>query len=159
MQRRRVTVELPHTLLATMLAETFQRYPAETGGLLLGHQSQNLLVIDEAIGPGPHAQHTTFSFDPDQPWQEREVARLWNEHGGQIDYLGDWHTHPRGRANLSRDDISCLKLIQRADAARAPHPLMLVLAIDQHAQIRPCAWLFARQRPHPVRILITPPLD
>lgn len=138
-----------------MLYEAFERIPMETGGILLGRrQSSSLAVIHEAIGPGPGALHARTAFDPDQVWQEEQVADAWQRHDGRIDYLGDWHTHPRGRASLSQEDKSCMKLIRDSDEARAPQPLMLVLAVNDQGRLRARAWLLDGDRLHRARIVV-----
>jgi len=138
-----------------MLYEAFEHIPMETGGVLLGRRANSsLFVIDDAIGPGPDAQHTVNSFDPDQAWQEEQVADAWKHHGGRLEYLGDWHTHPGGRAALSRDDKSCMRLIRDSEDARAPRPLMLVFAINERGRVRGRAWVLDGDRLQRAQILV-----
>jgi integrative and conjugative element protein (TIGR02256 family) len=113
-----------------MITEADARFPDETGGVLVGYwASENeALVIMHAVGPGREAQHSRMRFLPDPQFHEKEVARIYEASGRRHTYLGDWHTHPKGTVTLSRLDSRTLGRIARARQARAPRPLMLILA-------------------------------
>jgi integrative and conjugative element protein (TIGR02256 family) len=105
-------------------------FPSETGGVLLGYaDSADMdLLVEQAVGPGPGAEHRRRSFVPDHAYHELEVARYYEESGRRWSYLGDWHSHPMGPCDLSEADHRTLGRIARAAAARAPRPIMLLLA-------------------------------
>jgi integrative and conjugative element protein (TIGR02256 family) len=105
------------------------KYPSnETGGLLLGWTADEQVVIDRVIGPGPDALHRPRSFLPDQRWHEEQLAAAYGASGGRLVYLGDWHTHPGGPTTLSMLDKRTLCSIATSPEARAPAPIMAVLA-------------------------------
>jgi integrative and conjugative element protein (TIGR02256 family) len=114
--------------------------PAETGGVLLGYwvEEGGEPVVTHAIGPGPEAVHERTRFIPDDEYQYAEIARLYRESGRRLSYLGDWHTHPGGAAYLSRNDRATLRRIASYAAARAPRPVMLILAPGPNWE--PSAW-------------------
>jgi integrative and conjugative element protein (TIGR02256 family) len=118
------------TVLQTMVDEARRRAPNETGGVLLGYWADagTQVVITDAVGPGPKAVHKRASFEPDHAFQEAEIGRLYRRSGRRLSYLGDWHTHPRGGLGLSRKDRRTLGLIASDPAARAPTPLIAILA-------------------------------
>lgn len=104
-------------LVAELLKMAEKALPWETGGLLLGYRvSDSEVVVNQIIGPGPRAVHRLDSFNPDAAWQAGEIAERYADAGRNLDYLGDWHTHPQGSANLSRRDRKTLRLIAN-DAA------------------------------------------
>jgi integrative and conjugative element protein (TIGR02256 family) len=112
-----------------LLSQAKQYLPNETGGLLLGYRhSRTVIVITDAIGPGPAANHRRTGFDPDSAWQTRQIALRYEAAGRRITYLGDWHTHPGGTTALSRTDRRTLRGIARHSEARCPAPIMAVLA-------------------------------
>lgn len=86
------------------------------------------MAVSVVIGPGPNARHSRFSFEPDQTWQEEQVAEAWVAAGDELDYLGDWHTHPGGKPHPSKLDIEALRCIRDAPNARAAHPIMFIVA-------------------------------
>lgn len=113
-----------------MVTEAERAFPDETGGVLLGYwtASHDEVVVTDMVGPGPHAIHRPYSFVPDAHYHEHEIARLYEAANRRITYLGDWHTHPHGPAYLSRQDCRTLRRISNYREARAPEPLMAVLA-------------------------------
>ena len=116
-----------------MLAEADRLAPRETGGVLLGYTANHGrdIVVTVAIGPGPKARHELQSFEPDHDWQVEQVAREYEASGRLYGYLGDWHTHPNGSADLSSKDSTTLKRIACAPEARAPQPIMVIASAGQ----------------------------
>jgi integrative and conjugative element protein (TIGR02256 family) len=124
------TAWLSREILREMTNEADRWVPLETGGILMGYHPTDAgaVVVTHAVGPGPRAIHARTRFVPDQDYHLREIARLYAASGRRLHYLGDWHCHPGGAAALSRTDRSTLKCIATEPAARAPRPLMCVLA-------------------------------
>lgn len=106
-----------------MQIEATTHYPLETGGILLGWRSPSAMVVADIQGPGPTALHGRTRFIPDHQWQVAQIKHIFQDSGGDLDYLGEWHTHPDGVAELSGDDIRTLRRVAR----RVPRPLMLIL--------------------------------
>lgn len=98
--------------------------PLENGGILLGWRSGENRIIAELRGPGPLALHGRHRFVPDHEWQVAEIRRAFEASGGDLDYLGDWHSHPDGVAEMSDLDSATLLRISRQVSA----PLMLIVA-------------------------------
>lgn len=110
-----------------MSAESERWSPKETGGVLMGYWSDRDVVLTDIIGPGPKAVHRRYSFTPDSKWQENEIARIYEESGRVITYLGDWHSHPYGTQELSIKDLVTLLRVAIHKPARAPKPIMGIL--------------------------------
>jgi integrative and conjugative element protein (TIGR02256 family) len=119
---------LAHTALEVAKSEADSRYPYETGGVILGYWAGENVVVTRFTMPGKDAIHSKMSFVPDYLFDEKVLANVYTLTGGQITYLGDWHTHPNATTDtLSRKDIATLRRIAAYDAARAPKPLMVLL--------------------------------
>lgn len=119
-------------------------HPLETGGILLGYVSDGgEAVVSGIIGPGPRAKHSRLRFSPDHDCQMAVLEERFRETGGQLDYLGDWHTHPDGGINLSWRDRRTLVRIGRKTKARLPCPFMLVLSLERHGW-KPCSYNLTR---------------
>ena len=114
----------------TMLAEARRTEPLESGGVLLGWQDPAglELVVARVLGPGPVATHRRTKFSPDTDWQRAEIAAAYEASGRRLSYLGDWHSHPGGGELPSRRDEKTARRIARSRSARAPRPVMLILA-------------------------------
>lgn len=119
---------IAHAAIAEIIEEADNRYPNETGGVLLGWTLGGVPYIREVLGPGPDATHGATGFHPDSDWQEGAIAEAYDRSGRRLTYLGDWHTHPRGVARPSRLDRATMRAIARHAPARCPQPLMLIVA-------------------------------
>ncbi len=119
-------------VLEALTAEASAKALNETGGVLLGYWVQlgTEVVLTDSIGPGPRAVHGPKDFLPDHEYHEVEIARKYKASGRRTTYLGDWHSHAGGTTSLSRKDEKTLANIARERAARAPTPLMAVIAGD-----------------------------
>lgn len=138
---------LSATAWSGIAKEVAVRFPRETGGVLLGYWVHEPppqkpggpvasitgpeVVITNFLGPGPLAIHGLDSFVPDHAFQDREIAKVYEKSSRQVTYLGDWHSHPRGTAALSWKDRRTLRRIAHSDTARAPIPLMFVVAAEK----------------------------
>jgi integrative and conjugative element protein (TIGR02256 family) len=121
---------LPSDLLSLLAAEADRTSPLETGGVLLGYlaESGKDFVVTSVLGPGPDAVHERHRFSPDHPYQLQAIEQSYHESGRVLEYLGDWHTHPKGIAELSSLDLATLRRIAAFKHARISSPVMLVLA-------------------------------
>lgn len=99
-------------------------YPVETGGVLLGWRDGGDRIITGLVGPGPNALHGRYTFLPDHAWQIARIREAFDASLGDLDYLGDWHTHPDGLAEMSNMDCKTLSRIER----RVKSPLMMIAA-------------------------------
>lgn len=80
----------------------------EAGGVLLGRIliGTNDVVVDEVTVPGPHDRRSRFGFvRAERPAQEA-VNLAWTRSAGELNYLGEWHTHPEDDPTPSRHDYS-----------------------------------------------------
>lgn len=92
----------PRVILTSAVAEAMReeseyRFPAETGGVLVGHDDgRGRTIITAATGPGPQAMHSRNRFRRDGTYAQAEVDRLHALSDGGDDYVGEWHSHPDG---------------------------------------------------------------
>lgn len=109
-----------------------QRFPLETGGMLLGYESYNGEgVVTAIIGPGPRAKHSRYRFKPDAEYQQRELEIHYFRTNGSETYLGDWHSHPRGSNALSHIDKRTLFRIASTPSSGTIHPIMVIIGGEQ----------------------------
>lgn len=112
-----------------MILDDIQHAPNETGGVVMGYWvSDSEIVITAATSAGPRAIHREDGYEPDVAHDHREIARIYRESGRLSTYLGDWHTHPGSGPGLSRRDRNTLRAIAVDAGARAPEPLMVIIA-------------------------------
>jgi integrative and conjugative element protein (TIGR02256 family) len=123
-------VWLPTSAQDEIVRLATENSPDETGGVLLGYESAEsaTVVITHLVDAGPGAKRKPSEFLPDGYWQEQEIARIYAESGRRSTYLGDWHSHPAGIAAPSGKDHRTARKISVHTAARAPNPLMVIVA-------------------------------
>ncbi len=135
------TIWLRRSLLLSLIDEAQGAAPSETGGMLLGYDGRAEPVVMNVIGPGPRAIHESCRFVPDHEYQVARIEQLYNDSNRRLQYLGDWHTHPKVRAFLSEQDRITMKLIASCKEARCAQPIMLVMG--QERDWRPALWIGA----------------
>jgi integrative and conjugative element protein (TIGR02256 family) len=133
-----------------------QLAPRETGGILLGYVAPassaaafDVVVVD-AIGPGPRAEHDERWFVPDHEWQVAELEERYQQSGRVAGYVGDWHSHPDGTALPSRQDLRTMRSIARHAPARLDHPMMLIVSTRQRGEAGPSELRGWRWLPRPL---------
>ena len=143
--KERFTVEWGEGLRSALTAEACNAFPKETGGLLMGHWQERTALITHVIGPGPHADHKVDAFTPDRDWQYGEIDKLFAASRGSIEYLGDWHTHPKGISYPSETDIDLLTSIANSAESRCPRPLMCILSSQANKTWAERTFLYGRE--------------
>jgi hypothetical protein len=102
----RFSIELaPSARAAIATAAALSEDGKETGGILLGRDPNagGLIEVLLAAGPGTQAIRGPSYFLRDLHYSRR-LARLAYEREG-LQWVGDWHTHPRGPAGPSDFDL------------------------------------------------------
>lgn len=145
-----MTVWLTKAVAEAIAREGDNFYPLETGGLLLGWRDGEDRIVAGVTGPGPGAMHGRTAMIPDHRWQVARIHEAFRKSEGDLDYLGDWHTHPGGTASMSSTDVGTLRRIAR----KVSSPLMLIAA-GGGGNWRNGCWLssaeglFRRSQPRP----------
>jgi integrative and conjugative element protein (TIGR02256 family) len=117
---------VPGSIHDELIADAAEHAPVETGGVLLGQRDDHSVSVTHLILGGPGAKRLPERFEPDSEWQRREIERIYAAENGNLEYLGDWHSHPRGGA-LSRLDHQTARAISGFSPARCPSPVFLVV--------------------------------
>lgn len=78
----------------TIIRETFDKHPVETGGILLGHVIDGVWVVMEVLPPGINCifQHAYFEYD--QAFVNYLAQSVANQYEIPLQLLGLWHRHP-----------------------------------------------------------------
>ncbi|WP_267389788.1 Mov34/MPN/PAD-1 family protein [Sphingomonas sp. GC_Shp_3] len=119
-----MTIWISEAVWDAMRKEGERLHPLETGGMLLGWRDGEDRVVTGMVGAGPAAKHGRFAFLPDHDWQIKQLREAFQTTAGDLDYLGDWHTHPDGIAAMSALDHKTFRCI----AKQVRKPAMLIAA-------------------------------
>jgi integrative and conjugative element protein (TIGR02256 family) len=66
----------------------------EAGGILIGYRRGAHLHVIEATTPLPLDRRSWCQFHRLDPGHQKIALTRWEESGHELDYLGEWHTHP-----------------------------------------------------------------
>lgn len=100
----------------------------ETGGVLLGHIEDDVLIIDKASNGGPNAVHEEFYFRADPNYVDMFIDMKIANSDGKLRYLGEWHTHPQ--INPTPSDLDLNSLYEIAESSGDFCVLLIIGAID-----------------------------
>jgi len=109
------------------------KLPNETGGVLLGAYDlpqKTVYVVDTIPSPPDSEEWPTLYIRGSEGLRER-VADITEMTVGQLEYVGEWHSHPDGcSCRPSNDDIKVFSwMTDRMSAAGLP-ALMAIVAIE-----------------------------
>lgn len=115
-----------HTGVVERLAALPPR-PWEVGGWLLGYWSEggSELFVTHATPP---SRGTPFFVRLSGRGHRGRFDEAWDATGGQVTFLGDWHTHPGGNPSPSDRDESALCQLAEDPDYGTPEPLMAIVA-------------------------------
>jgi hypothetical protein len=131
------TVLYDDELLETVQRLRAERLPNETGGILVGSfdvERRIVYVVDTIPSPIDSEERRTLYIRGCEGLQER-LARAQQQTFEQLEYVGEWHSHPDGCDCLpSRDDLNVLSwLTTRMDADGVPGVMMIACERNQLA--------------------------
>lgn len=112
---------LPSTLRSDLVRRREESLPNETGGALLGMIDYDARIISVIHSPEPPVDSVgkPASFVRGTRGLRRAIETAERRSGGQVRYIGEWHSHPRGVSAAP----SAIDLVQIRD-------LSLVLDMD-----------------------------
>jgi integrative and conjugative element protein (TIGR02256 family) len=118
----------------------------ETGGPLLGYEAEDgSLVIEIAHGAGPRARHGRFRYSPDREATQAIIDDALSTSDGCRYLIGEWHSHPLGRAKPSNRDRRSLSDTAADAGVGLSHPVALIQAtLPWGRRVRPgqlTAWI------------------
>jgi len=67
----------------------------ESGGILLGRRRGRHLEVLMATEPSTHDKRSTYLFVREAEGHAELAQEAWLKGERQVDYLGEWHSHPQ----------------------------------------------------------------
>jgi integrative and conjugative element protein (TIGR02256 family) len=105
--------------------------PCETGGILLGVvdlKSKTIVLVDAPPVPAD-SQSSPTHFVRGREGQEDTLKETHRRTASVVDYVGEWHSHPRGcSANASTDDQKLLASLSGLMSGEGLPVLMVIVA-------------------------------
>ena len=125
---------LDRSLVEHASALRSERLPAETGGVLVGYfdvAHRNVYIVDAL--PAPHdSEEREDSFIRGCADLCNEIRRIEARTGGQVGYVGEWHSHPDGaEIAMSGDDCKLLQEIAEEVRTDGWPGIMMIVGTNQ----------------------------
>ena len=115
------------TVLEKIRYEVKLKKHHETGGPLVGYISEdNALVVVDAGGPGPKAEHSFFSVLIDGANAQNFCNEIYDSSGGDYDYIGDWHRHMCFSLVPSKDDEIAMTKMANFKYCPVKNPITII---------------------------------
>lgn len=111
---------------------SYDNYPNEFGGYLLGYYSNNgkIVFVVDIIVPTKYI-NSKVSFQPDKNSMNQELLKIHEDFEGKIRYLGEWHTHPNMSKEYSTIDYYSMMQIANSNEVAINNPLMLIVSFGK----------------------------
>jgi proteasome lid subunit RPN8/RPN11 len=124
------TVVLPHAVVQDLRAQRRQRLPNETGGALVGvfdTQYRRVYIVDHIPSPLDSQEQPT-GYERGLAGVKQELDRIRACTGGQVVYVGEWHSHPDGYSiRPSTDDENQFAWLQHEREADGLPAVMAIV--------------------------------
>lgn len=106
--RHEWTLLVDRELVSRLAEQRGERLPNETGGVLIGAydlERRIIYVVDTILSP-PDSEEWPTLYIRGKRGLSNAVERIAEATGGQLEYVGEWHSHPDGHPCLpSEDDL------------------------------------------------------
>lgn len=116
--------------LADMRRLRASALPSETGGVILGAVDHDRRTIHAALvlPAPPDSKQSPTHFERGSSGLKAAVGHIRDRTAQQLDYIGEWHSHPDGaRARPSADDETVFAFLrERLGRAGRPYLMMIV---------------------------------
>jgi integrative and conjugative element protein (TIGR02256 family) len=108
-----------------------ERHPNEFGGILFGIRGvSQLIVVDMIPAVKYRSNSNTFIRNADE--LNKQLFELYTLSNGQLEYLGEWHSHPNGSAKYSLNDKNTMLKIASDIGVGFVNPILLIFSVSKH---------------------------
>jgi integrative and conjugative element protein (TIGR02256 family) len=124
------SIHISKSVLKRIEEETKFHYPKEFGGVFIGFKSGINFIITDILIPDEYKNGTTVFIREPGTLNDRlrEVHQMTN---GEIEYLGEWHSHPNGPTTPSSTDINAMEIIAKDKNINMDRPLLMIAEVDK----------------------------
>jgi len=150
---------LEQVALEQMKGEATRGLPRESGGILIGRFERDIVVVTQAGGPGRQASRGNADFRRDGEHAQRVLDSAVAASGGDVDYVGEWHSHPSDVPASPKDERSMGHISADPDYKRSQPILVVVRRAGTDWTIDASQFVGQKLRAVPVAITSAPPSD
>lgn len=101
----------------------------ESGGVLIGKvkEDYSLIVISEISIPAGNEDCGRFYFVRNKYRSQKVIEQFWKDSQGELNYIGEWHTHPEESPSPSFVDKKLLKNCIKYNKYSFPWLFMIIV--------------------------------
>jgi hypothetical protein len=123
-------VRLAARISDKMLLQLTNAYPKETGGLFIGvaNYKTRTVHVTRLMDAPPDSRANEVCFFRGITGLKKSLDTVTGLSGGQLGYIGEWHTHPNGPNCMSTTDAGTVARF-KAEFDELPSPLPVFLMI------------------------------
>lgn len=136
---------------------TRSRDGLETGGILLGTDDFNEIVIRHAGGPGPGAHRESHRFLRDLAHAQQIAEAAWKE--DQSQWIGEWHTHPSGELAPSDFDLDSYSRHLRDPELGFDRFVAMIVGVPPTGEATSIVWIVDHECARPTRVALAADLE
>lgn len=125
-------------ILKQITADSLKAKRKETGGVFVGianYKTKIIHVVDLISAP-PDSKANSVCFFRGHQGLPEQIEKINVGSGGQLGYIGEWHSHPLGPNGLSAVDMQSVEL-HKAEFSEMTTPLPVFLTIVTPGGILP----------------------
>jgi integrative and conjugative element protein (TIGR02256 family) len=120
----------------------------ETCGILIGYfTDERVAVVVDASDAGPNAESSAAICSRDVEYTQQWLEDRLRDSSGEIEYIGEWHSHTSEDTTPSTTDTTSLTDIANSPNYLCRTPVMLILGCSEGVIRRKSAYCFAASRP------------
>jgi hypothetical protein len=128
------TVRFKYGIISRIQKEMRQAGRQETGGVFTGvanHKTKTIHVTGLIPAP-PDSRATSVCFFRGHQGLPDQVGVVTEGSGGQLGYIGEWHSHPDGPNGLSTIDLASVQKFKKEfDTLLTPLPVFLTIVTPE----------------------------
>lgn len=124
------TIRFKDGIVQQLKKELFNARRNETGGVLFGvcnYKTKTIHIILSITAPIDSKASST-QFIRGYNGLAEQISEVERKSGGQIGYIGEWHTHPDGPNLLSKQDMKSVDL-HKEECSKLQPPLPVFLSV------------------------------
>lgn len=141
-------VRVPSHVQEQLERRTIEAGGKETCGILVGKITDDrIATVTDASDAGPTAESSATICSRDVEYTQQWLEARIKEADGEIEYIGEWHSHPSEDTTPSTTDTTSLTDIANSTNYLCRTPVMLILGCSEGQVKQRSAYSFAIGRP------------
>ena len=129
-----ITIIIPEVIVCE-LNRYYTDNTKEVGGILLGRFVGGMLYEVTEIACINSQYSTRIHYQRDVIKAQSIINKRWRETMGEINYLGEWHTHPNMYATPSTTDLKSLSAIMKQVGHVLPVVMLIILGANNKTSL------------------------